>query len=58
MVFFAVYMNAEAHITASGDYTYAYSWLIIALVQNENRQYLWESHLSFMKTMPFFKRTR
>jgi len=40
LVFYGVYMNAEAHITSAGDYTYAYAWLVIALVQRENWGYM------------------
>jgi O-antigen ligase len=37
LVFFSVYMCAEAHITASGDFTFIYCWLLIALVDSHNR---------------------
>ena len=31
VVFWAVYMNGEAHITAAGDFTYLYFWLVIGI---------------------------
>ena len=31
IVFWAFYMNGEAHITAAGDFTYLYFWLVIGI---------------------------
>ena len=45
VVFFAVYINAEAHITASGDFTFLYFWLLIALCFPANRNSFYENKL-------------
>jgi len=29
-------MNAEAHITSAGDFTFFYCWLVIAIAQYPN----------------------
>ena len=41
--FFALYMNGEAHITAAGDFTYLYFWLLIGIALGI-RQYLPKEH--------------
>ena len=45
-VFFAVYMNGEAHITASGDFTFIYFWLVAGISMPQTVELLKNNKIS------------
>lgn len=38
LLFMAIYMNAEAHITAAGDITCLYGWLLVAIAHDQKEE--------------------
>ena len=52
LCYFTVFMNAEAHITASGDYTFIYFWLLISLTLPRYCDSLCGNQMSLQIFMP------